>query len=217
LLPFVPVKPINKFITTSKTPGDFAITAKGATVATVRVITVTDGQLITGEKCVPAHIENGEVIADLNADILKITVVNRYQDTPPTVALVQNFGLKRGAIASSVAHDSHNIVAVGTNDAEICAAVNAVISHQGGIAVAEDNVVHVLPLPVAGLMSDSDGYEVAKQYAELDNWAKQLGSKLTAPFMTLSFMALLVIPDLKLSDRGLFSGKEFRFVSLWID
>lgn len=214
LLPFVPVKPINKFITTSKTPGDFAITAKGATV---RVITVTDGQLITGEKCVPAHIENGEVIADLNADILKITVVNRYQDTPPTVALVQNFGLKRGAIASSVAHDSHNIVAVGTSDAEICAAVNAVISHQGGIAVAEDNVVHVLPLPVAGLMSDSDGYEVAKQYAELDNWAKQLGSKLTAPFMALSFMALLVIPDLKLSDRGLFSGQEFRFVSLWID
>ncbi|MBS9396067.1 MAG: adenine deaminase [Dolichospermum sp. OL03] len=217
LLPSVPLTPINKFITTPKTPGDFAITAKGATVATVRVITVTDGQLITGEKCVPAHIENGEVIADLNADILKITVVNRYQDTQPTVALVQNFGLKRGAIASSVAHDSHNIVAVGTNDAEICAAVNAVISHQGGIAVAEDNVVHVLPLPVAGLMSDSDGYEVAKQYAELDNWAKQLGSKLTAPFMTLSFMALLVIPDLKLSDQGLFSGKEFRFVSLWID
>ena len=198
LLPSVPLTPINKFITTPKTPGDFAIPARGSTV---RVITVTDGQLITGEKCVPAHIENGEVIADLNADILKITVVNRYQDTPPTVALVQNFGLKRGAIASSVAHDSHNIVAVGTSDTEICAAVNAVISHQGGIAVAEDNVVHVLPLPVAGLMSDSDGYEVAKQYAELDNWAKQLGSKLTAPFMTLSFMALLVIPDLKPTFR----------------
>jgi adenine deaminase len=214
LLPSVPLTPINKFITTPKTPGDFAIPARGSTV---RVITVTDGQLITGEKCVPAHIENGEVIADLNADILKITVVNRYQDTPPTVALVQNFGLKRGAIASSVAHDSHNIVAVGTSDTEICAAVNAVISHQGGIAVAEDNVVHVLPLPVAGLMSDGDGYEVAKQYAELDNWAKRLGSKLTAPFMTLSFMALLVIPDLKLSDRGLFSGQDFRFVSLWID
>jgi adenine deaminase len=214
LLPFVPVKPINKFITTSKTPGDFAITAKGATV---RVITVTDGQLITGKKCVPARIENGEVIADLNADILKITVVNRYQDTPPTVALVQNFGLNRGAIASSVAHDSHNIVAVGTNDAEICAAVNAVISHQGGIAVVEGNRVEVLSLPVAGLMSDTDGYEVAKKYAELDAGAKQLGSKLTAPFMTLSFMALLVIPDLKLSDRGLFSGQDFRFVSLWID
>lgn len=214
LLPSVPITPINKFITTQKQVTDFAIPAKGSTV---RVITVTNGQLITGEKCVPAHIENGEVIADLEQDILKITVVNRYQDNPPTLALVQNFGLKRGAIASSVAHDSHNIVAVGTSDAEICAAVNAVISHQGGIAVAEDNVVHVLPLPVAGLMSDSDGYEVAKQYAELDNWAKQLGSKLTAPFMTLSFMALLVIPDLKLSDRGLFSGKEFRFVSLWID
>jgi len=214
LLPFVPVKPINKFITTSKTPGDFAITAKGATV---RVITVTDGQLITGEKCVPARIENGEVIADLNADILKITVVNRYQDTPPTVALVQNFGLKRGAIASSVAHDSHNIVAVGTNDAEICAAVNALIQCHGGIAVAENNVGHVLPLAVAGLMSDGDGYEVAKKYAELNAGAKRLGSKLTAPFMTLSFMALLVMPDLKLSDQGLFSGKEFRFVSLWSD
>ncbi|MEI3650396.1 MAG: adenine deaminase [Dolichospermum lemmermannii FEM_B0920] len=214
LLPSVPLTPINKFITTPKTPGDFAIPARGSTV---RVITVTDGQLITGEKCVPAHIKNGEVIADLEQDILKITVVNRYQDTPPTVALVKNFGLKRGAIASSVAHDSHNIVAVGTTNTEICAAVNALIHCQGGIAVAEDNVVHVLPLPVAGLMSDSDGYEVAKQYAELDNWAKQLGSKLTAPFTTLSFMALLVIPDLKLSDRGLFSGQDFRFVSLWID
>ncbi|MTJ14714.1 adenine deaminase [Anabaena sp. UHCC 0187] len=214
LLPSVPIIPINKFITTPKTPGDFAITARGATA---RVITVTDGQLITGEKCVPAHIENGEVIADLEQDILKITVVNRYQDKPPALALVQNFGLKRGAIASSVAHDSHNIVAVGTTDTEICAAINAIIQHQGGIAVVEDNVVHVLPLPVAGLMSDTDGYEVAKQYAELDAGAKRLGSKLTAPFMTLSFMALLVIPNLKLSDRGLFSGQEFRFVSLWSD
>jgi adenine deaminase len=108
-------------------------------------------------------------------------------------------------------------VAVGTTDTEICAAVNAVISHQGGIAVVEGNRVEVLSLPVAGLMSDADGYEVAKQYAELDAGAKRLGSKLTAPFMTLSFMALLVIPDLKLSDRGLFSGQDFRFVSLWID
>ncbi|QEI44172.1 Adenine deaminase (plasmid) [Dolichospermum sp. UHCC 0315A] len=214
LLPSVPITPINKFITNQKQVTDFAIPAKGSTV---RVITVTDGQLITGDKCVPAHIENGEVIADLEQDILKITVVNRYQDKPPSVALVQNFGLKRGAIASSVAHDSHNIVAVGTSDAEICAAVNALIQCHGGIAVAENNVVHVLPLAVAGLMSDGDGYEVAKKYAELNAGAKRLGSKLTAPFMTLSFMALLVMPDLKLSDQGLFSGKEFRFVSLWSD
>jgi adenine deaminase len=214
LLPSVPITPINKFITNQKQVTDFAIPAKGSTV---RVITVTDGQLITGDKCVPAHIENGEVIAALDQDILKITVVNRYQDKPPSVALVQNFGLKRGAIASSVAHDSHNIVAVGTSDAEICAAVNALIQCHGGIAVAENNVVHVLPLAVAGLMSDGDGYEVSKKYAELNAGAKRLGSKLTAPFMTLSFMALLVMPYLKLSDRGLFSGKEFRFVSLWSD
>jgi adenine deaminase len=214
LLPVVPLKPINNFLTSPKSPGDFTITARGAKV---RVITVTDGQLITGEKSVPACIENGEVIADLEQDILKITVVNRYQDKPPSVALVQNFGLQRGAIASSVAHDSHNIVAVGTSDAEICTAVNAIIQHQGGIAVVEGNKVEVLPLAVAGLMSDADGDEVAKKYAELDAGAKRLGSKLTAPLMTLSFMALLVIPDLKLSDRGLFSGQEFRFVSLWID
>ena len=214
LLPVVPLKPINNFLTSPKSPGDFTITARGAKV---RVITVTDGQLITGEKSVPACIENGEVIADLEQDILKITVVNRYQDKPPSVALVQNFGLQRGAIASSVAHDSHNIVAVGTSDAEICTAVNAIIQHQGGIAVVEGNKVEVLPLAVAGLMSDADGDEVAKKYAELDAGAKRLGSKLTAPLMTLSFMALLVIPDLKLSDRGLFNGQEFQFVSLWID
>jgi adenine deaminase len=214
LLPFVPVKPINNFNTAAKTPGDFEITAKGSTV---RVITVTDGQLISGEKRVPAKIENGKVTVDLEQDILKITVVNRYQDTTPSVALVQNFGLKGGAIASSVAHDSHNIVAVGTTDLEICTAVNAIIQHQGGIAVVEGNKVDVLPLSVAGLMSDGDGNEVAKKYAELDAWAKRLGSTLSAPFMTLSFMALLVIPDLKLSDQGLFDGRKFQFIPLVVD
>jgi adenine deaminase len=145
------------------------------------------------------------------------TLVNRYQNVPPAIALIQNFGLKRGAIASSVAHDSHNIVAVGTTDEELCAAVNAVIQAQGGLAVVENGIIQVLCLPVAGLMSDADGYMVAKQYAQMDAWAKRLGSQLLAPFMTLSFMALLVIPDLKLSDRGLFSSKDFQFVSLWID
>ena len=130
------------------------------------------------------------------------------------MALVKNFGLKRGAIASSVAHDSHNIVAVGTTDAEICAAVNQIILHSGGIALAEGNSVEILLLPIAGLMSAGDGYQVAQQYADLDARAKQLGSTLTAPFMTLSFMALLVIPELKLSDRGLFSSQEFGLVSV---
>ena len=133
------------------------------------------------------------------------------------MALIQNFGLKRGAIASSVAHDSHNIIAVGTTDEELCRAINAVILNRGGLAVAQGNSVAVLPLTVAGLMSDKDGYLVAQQYAHLDALAKQLGSTLSAPLMTLSFMALLVIPDLKLSDRGLFNGKDFHFVSLFVD
>lgn len=213
MLASMPVTPINHFLATPKQVADFRIPEDGSTV---RVMTAVDGQLITTEKHLPAHMQNGEVTADIEHDVLKITVVNRYQNTPPAVALIQNFGLHRGAIASSVAHDSHNIVAVGTTDEELCAAVNAVINAKGGIAVAQSNTVQVLELPVAGLMSDADGYIVAKQYAQMDAWAKHLGSQLLAPFMTLSFMALLVIPDLKLSDRGLFSGKDFQFVSLWI-
>ncbi len=214
LLPSVPVTPINKFTAQEKLISDFHLPAVGATV---RAIAVFDGQLITAEKHLPPHISNGEVTADLARDVLKIAVVNRYQNTPPAVALIQNFGLKRGAIASSVAHDSHNIVAVGTTDRELCAAVNAVIRVQGGIAVVEGDSVEVLPLPVAGLMSVADGYTVAQQYAHLDARAKDLGSQLSAPFMTLSFMALLVMPELKLSDKGLFNGKDFQFVPLWVD
>jgi adenine deaminase len=214
MLASVLVTPINHFVADPKQVADFRIPEKGSNV---RVITAVDGQLITTERHLPAHIQNGEVTADLERDILKITVVNRYKNVAPAVALIQNFGLKRGAIASSVAHDSHNIVAVGATDEELCMAVNAVIDAQGGIAVVENSSIQLLNLPVAGLMSDADGYLVAQQYAQMDAWAKRLGSQLLAPFMTLSFMALLVIPDLKLSDRGLFSGKDFQFVSLWID
>ncbi|MUG93581.1 adenine deaminase [Scytonema sp. UIC 10036] len=213
MLPSVPVTPINHFLAAQKQVADFRIPANGSTV---RAIAAVDGQLTTTEKHLPAHIQNGEVTSDIEHDVLKITVVNRYKNTPPAVGFIQNFGLKRGAIASSVAHDSHNIVAVGTTDEELCAAVNAVIEAQGGLAVVDNTTIQVLNLPVAGLMSDADGYMVAKQYAHMDSWAKRLGSQLLAPFMTLSFMALLVIPDLKLSDRGLFSGKDFQFVSLWI-
>lgn len=214
LLKSIPVKPINNFIITQKQITDFRVPANGSIV---RVITALDGQLITGEKYLPANINKGEVIADLEHDILKITVINRYKNSPPAVALIQNFGLKRGAIASSVCHDSHNIIAVGTTDEEICAAVNAIIRTQGGIAVAEGSLTQVLALPIAGLMSSADGYIVAQHYAQLDAWAKHLGSTLSAPFMTLSFMALLVIPNLKLSDQGLFSSKKCQFVSLWVD
>ena len=214
LLPSVQIEPLNRFVTSAKQINDFYLPASSSTV---RVIEAVDGQLTTAELHLPALIQNGAIASDLDRDILKIAVVNRYQDTKPAVALVKNFGLQRGAIASSVAHDSHNIVAVGTTDAEICAAVNQIIFHRGGIAVAEGDSVAILPLPIAGLMSAEDGDRVAQKYADLDFLAKQLGSTLTAPFMTLSFMALLVIPELKLSDRGLFSSQEFDLVSVCVD
>lgn len=214
LLPSVAMTPINRFMTQPKQVEDFCLPAKGTTV---RVIEVFDGELITKEQHLPAKIASDRVIADLEHDILKLVVVNRYQNLPPAIALIKNFSLQRGAIASSIAHDSHNIVAVGTSDEEICNAVNAVIAAQGGIAVAENSHVEVLALPVAGLMSTADGYQVAKQYAELDAWVKRLGCTLSAPFMTLAFMALLVIPELKLSDKGLFNSQDFQLVPLWID
>ncbi len=214
LLPSVPVEPVNYCVAAEKRVVDFRLPACSSTV---RVIEARDGQLSTGERHVPAPITHGELTADIERNILKIAVVNRYAEVPPAVALIKNFGLKRGALASSVAHDSHNIVAVGTTDEELCTAVNAVIQAKGGIAVVEGYSVEILPLPVAGLMSTDDGYAVAARYARLDARAKQLGSTLSAPFMTLSFMALLVIPDLKLSDKGLFSGKEFHFVPLEVN
>jgi adenine deaminase len=143
--------------------------------------------------------------------------VNRYADAPVAVAFIKNFGLQSGAIASSVAHDCHNIVAVGASDEALCRAVNLLIAQQGGLAAVSAENELVLPLPVAGIMSDQDGVQVAAQYQALDAMAKELGSNLKAPYMTLSFMALLVIPDLKLSDKGLFSGNAFAFVDLEVD
>lgn len=176
----------------------------------VRVIEALDGQLVTKELHVP-----GASQAELaKQDVLKMVVVNRYTNAPVALAFIKNFGFTSGAIASSVAHDSHNIVAVGVTDTDICTAVNAIVSHQGGVSVFDGITTDVLPLPVAGLMSNEDGYEVAAAYARLDAKAKALGSKLRAPFMTLSFMALLVIPQLKLSDKGLFDGAQFSFVDL---
>lgn len=218
LLPSIAVEPVNHFVAATKQEEAFRVPIGGARVgARVRVIEAIDGQLTTTETQIAAFGQQEFVTSDVEHDILKIAVVNRYADVPPAVALIKNFNLKRGAIASSVAHDSHNIVAVGTTDAELCAAVNAVIQTRGGLAVVDGNRVEVLPLPVAGLMSAEEGYRVAQRYAQLDAAAKQLGSTLSAPFMTLSFMALLVIPDLKLSDRGLFGGQVFDFVPFWVD
>ena len=213
LIPSVAVSPVNQFQAKALTPDDIVVRAGGKRF---RVIKAIDGQLITGEMIVNARIDNNEIIPDPENDILKIVVVNRYFPAPPAVGFIQGFGLKSGAIASSVAHDSHNIIAVGTDDKSIVTAINAIVSLQGGISLAYRNGLLALPLPVAGIMSDEDGYKVAGIYKHLNEMVKKtLKSTLKAPFMTLSFMALLVIPDLKLSDRGLFNGKTFSFTDLF--
>lgn len=208
---------VNNFQAQPVRPEEFQLRAPEKAPQTsqtdIRVIECFDGQLITARHDLPARVENGLVVADTGRDILKLTVVNRYQSAPPAVAFITGFGLKRGALASSVGHDSHNITAVGTDDESIARAVNLVIAAKGGLAaVGGKNEEILVPLPVAGLMSDQDGYRVAEAYAAVDALAKELGSPLAAPFMTLSFMALLVIPSLKLSDKGLFDGEAFRFV-----
>jgi adenine deaminase len=162
-------------------------------------------------------IHDGNLVSNIEEDILKMTVVNRYNNDKPAIAFIKNFGLKNGAIASSVGHDSHNIIAVGVSDDMICKAVNLLIENKGGICAVSDSEEKVVPLPVAGIMSDQDGKTIGKQYAELDKMAKQFGSKLNAPYMTLSFMALLVIPSLKLSDKGLFNGSSFKFTPLEVE
>jgi adenine deaminase len=176
----------------------------------IPVIEAIDEQLITNCLWETPSIEAGYLKSNIERDILKIVVYNRYHKTAPKVAFIKNFGFKHGAIASTVAHDSHNIIAVGVNDTEIVNAINLVIKEKGGISCVKDGVDKVLGLPVAGLMSLEDPYEVATQYTAIDKMAKSLGSKLGAPFMTLSFMALLVIPHLKLSDKGLFDGDQFK-------
>lgn len=180
----------------------------------VRVIEAIEGQLITSERIESLQVKQTTVLSDSTRDILKMAVVNRYSSAPPALAFITGFGLKRAAIASSVAHDSHNIVAVGDSDELIKEAVDALMKSQGGICLVHSEGTEVLPLPIAGLMSDRDGHWVGRRYEELTKLARQFQSKPKAPFMLLSFMALLVIPALKLSDLGLFNGQEFRFVDL---
>ena len=199
----------NNFNTSKKQVVEFDISSSASKI---RVIEALEGQLITNEIHHKPKIENGKIVSDTENDILKMAVVNRYENAPPAIAFIKNFGLKKGAIASSVAHDCHNIVVVGTSDEEILSAVNLLIANTGGICAVNGSNKKSLALPVAGIMSDQNGWEAGRLYQEIDAMAKELGSGLKAPFMTLSFMALLVIPDLKLSDKGLFSGNSFSFV-----
>lgn len=202
LIKSVPVTPINHFDCTRRKVTEFALTPKDKQP----VIECLDGELVTHKLIV----DKADCIPQ--KDILKLAVVNRYREAPVALAYVKNFGLKEGAIASSVAHDSHNIIAVGFDDASLCEAINLIIDHSGGLCAVSSSDRKVLPLPVAGLMSEKDAWEVARLYNRLDVMSKHMGSTLRAPFMSLSFMALLVIPHLKLSDKGLFDGDSFSFV-----
>ena len=207
----VPFKVLNNFNTDKKEVVDFEFKS---TAAKIRVIEALDGELVTNEVKADALIKYGNLVSNTENDVLKMTVVNRYKNAEPSIAFIKNFGLKEGAIASSVGHDSHNIIAVGVSDEAICKAVNLLIANKGGVCAVSASEEKIVSLPVAGIMSDKPAEEIGKAYAELDAMAKQMGSKLRAPYMSLSFMALLVIPALKLSDKGLFDGNTFKFTSL---
>jgi len=204
-----PNRIINNFNATKKIPNDFVMKSYGDKI---KVIEALDGQLITNSIILPAYQDSGLLNSDVENDILKIGVVNRYSDIWPGMGFIKNFGLKKGAIASSVGHDSHNILVVGVDDNSICNAVNMIIEAKGGIAATDGVKEMILRLPVAGMMSPEDGSAISQQYKAIDAFAKEMGSQLGSPFMTLSFMALLVIPSLKMSDKGLFDGTNFEFV-----
>lgn len=184
----------------------------------INVISVIDGELITKLISCPAKMENDFVVQDIDQDILKIVVLNRYEEESiPSIGFIKNFGLKKGAIASSVAHDSHNIVAVGANDEDLINAINEIISNKGGLSLSENDFTMSLKLEIGGLMTNEKADFVAQKYSELDAKAKQMGSTLTAPYMTLSFMSLLVIPEFKISDKFLFNSLDFEPIPLFHD
>ena len=202
---------LNNFNTDKKKVADFRFESSANKI---RVIEALDGELVTNQIEANTLIVDGNLVSNTATDVLKMTVVNRYKNAKPSIAFIKNFGLKEGAIASSVGHDSHNIIAIGVSDEAICKAVNLIIENSGGICAINASEEKIISLPVAGIMSDLSAQEIGKSYADLDAMAKRMGSKLRAPYMSLSFMALLVIPSLKLSDKGLFDGTSFQFTSL---
>ena len=205
------VSPINKFEAKPKSESDFKLPVKKGNYPVIEAI---DGELITERFDYIINKSMKDFASDFDNDILKISVINRYNNSKPAVALIKNFGLKKGAIATSVAHDSHNIIAIGVDNKSLTNAVNAIIEHKGGMAVYDGNKTDVLPLPIAGLLSTDKGEKVAEKYQILQHKVKELGTNLVSPFMTLSFMALLVIPKIKLSDKGLFDGQKFQFIEI---
>jgi adenine deaminase len=205
---------INNFSTQPRSQDDFELAITGKNI---RIMEALEGQLITNLKSFPSSMIDNPNQTNIDEDILKIAVVNRYKNAPVAVGLIQNIGLKTGAIASSVGHDSHNIVVVGVDSESMCKAVNLIIEQKGGVSAVGNDKEMILGLPVAGIMSERDGYDVAHEYSAIDQFAKTLGSKLNSPFMTLSFMALLVIPKAKMSDLGFFDGEKFEFIDVFYD
>lgn len=204
--------PINHFTKSEVKNQDFEIRTDHDGLLEVPVIVALDGELITEKHVETLQADQGLILPDPDRDILKIALINRYKKSPVSVGFIKNFGLTAGAIASSVAHDSHNIIAVGTDDESLRRVVQLIMDHEGGIAVASPDGDEILPLPVGGIMSSEPAEQVAEKYKHLTERAKAMGSKLQAPFMTISFMGLLVIPSLKMSDLGLFDGETFQFV-----
>ena len=211
LIPRRHTRPINNFRARAKRARDFEVPYNGKKI---NVIEAINGQLITKKLVMEPKVSNRKIVADVENDILKIAVVNRYKNVKPAVGFIKNFKFKRGAIAASVAHDSHNIIAIGTNDKDIARAVNLLIKNKGGLSVIRDDEEKIMPLPVAGLMTNRGAFRVAQEYSAIERFAKSLGSDLSDPFMTMSFMGLLVIPELKISDKGLFDVNKFDFITL---
>ena len=210
----VPFEVLNNFNTDIKKVADFRLASSSKKI---RVIEALDGELVTNQIAADSLIVDGNLVSNTATDVLKMTVVNRYKNETPSIAFIKNFGIKEGAIASSVGHDSHNIIAIGVSDEAICKAVNLIIENKGGVCAVTKTTEKVVALPVAGIMSDQPAEITGNAYAALDAMAKEMGSTLRAPYMSLSFMALLVIPSLKLSDKGLFDGNTFKFTSLEIE
>ena len=207
-------KPINNFNCSPITASDIEMTAKSEKI---QIIVAKDGDLLTGKEIVSPTVHDGKIVSDTDRDILKIVVVNRYREAEPQIGFIKNFNLKSGAIAGSIAHDSHNIIAIGTNDEDIVNAVNTIIENKGGIVAVDGEKKKSLVLNVAGLMSTEEAEDVARKYYEVHTMAKELGSNLTTPFMTMAFMALLVIPEIKIGDKGLFDVSKFEFTSLFVE
>ena len=212
LFEYMPADPLNNFNCSLISTEEIRTKNKGREM---RVIAAFDGELFTKE-VIHETGSDSVIDSDTENDILKIVVKDRYNDLIPAVGFIKGFGLKSGAFASSVAHDSHNIISIGTNDEDIVASVNEIVKMKGGLAVSSSGTINSLQLDIAGIMSTKSCSEIAAEYESLSAIVKKMGCTMSAPFMTLSFMALLVIPELKLSDRGLFDGIRFKHVPLFI-